>query len=74
MTGGGLIAAFLIPILLIFINRRKSNVQPQEMKKADELVIKVSRETQTQELDYKKFGNKLRDGNNTRKRSSSAII
>jgi len=69
MTGGGLIAAFLIPILLIFINRRKSNVQPQEMKKADELVIKVSRETQTQELDYKEFGNKLRDGNNTRKRS-----
>lgn len=76
MTGGVLITAFLIPILLIVINRRKSNVQPQERKKADELGRKVSKETQTQELDFKKFGNlyKLHDGKNTRKRSSSAII
>ena len=60
MTGGVLFAAFLIPVILVFINWRKSKVHPQtsEVEK-DESVDTVSKEVQTEQA--QNFGMETRD-------------
>ena len=41
MTGGVLFAAFLIPMVLIVISRKRSRVSPMDPKETVEAVIKV---------------------------------
>jgi len=47
MTGGVLFAAFLIPVIMIFINWRKSKVHPQTsvVKEDDEEKVPLQKET-----------------------------
>ena len=75
MTGGVLITAFLIPTILICVNRGKSKVLPLDSgvsEEEDEKLNKVSKEVQTDQIED--FGKRLRAGTFSRKRSSSAII
>ena len=72
MTGGVLFAAFLIPVILILINWRKSKVHPHtsevdedEEKKTDP----ISKEFQTELA--QNFGSETLDGTLTRRPSSS---
>ena len=75
MTGGVLITAALIPLILICVNRGKSKVHPQgsEILGEEENFGKVSKEVQTVD-DAEVFGRRLRAGTLTRKRSASALI
>jgi len=73
MTGGVLFAAFLIPLIMIFINWKKSKVHPQtseveedEEKKVADTISKAFQTEQGQN-----FGMEPRDGALTRMRSSS---
>lgn len=78
MTGGVLIAAFLIPLILICVNRGRSRVHTMDTKEFEQLVAirKLSKGIQTMEPSFKEFAGlkKLRLRNEIRKRSSSAII
>jgi len=74
MTGGVLFAAFLIPVIMIFINRGKSKVHSlnSEVGEAEEeRVDTVSKEVQTEET--QEFGRNLSAGTLTRMRSSNGI-
>ena len=78
MAGGVLISAFLIPLILICVNRGRSRVHTMDTKEIEQPVAirKLSKGIQTTEPSFKEFAGlkKLRLGNETRKRSSSAII
>ncbi|KAJ7365582.1 hypothetical protein OS493_005697 [Desmophyllum pertusum] len=77
MTGGVLLTAFLIPVILVFVNRAKYKVHPRLDSEVDEeeeeTVHTVSKEVQTQDQ-AQEFGTKLCAGTLTRMRSASAII
>ena len=72
MTGGVLFAAFLIPVIMIYINWRKSKVHPQtsEVKEnEEEKVDTISKAFHNEQA--QNFGMEHRDGTLTRMRSSS---
>jgi len=72
MTGGVLFAAFLIPVIMIFINWRKSKVHPQtsEVEEDEEKKVDtISKAFQTELA--QNSGMEPRDGTLTRMRSSS---
>ena len=78
MTGGVLIAAFLIPLILICVNRGRSRVHAIDKTEFEQPVAirKLSKGIQTMEPTFKEFAGlkKFHLGNETRKRSASAII
>ena len=65
MTGGVLFAAFLIPVIIIFINWRKSKVHPQTSE------IKEDEEIDTITKAFQNFGMEPRDETLTRVHHSS---
>ena len=72
MTGGVLFAAFLIPVIMVFINWRKSKVHPQTSEVEEdekERGDKVANEVQTEHAQY--FGMKARNGTLSIMHSSS---
>ena len=73
MTGGVLFAAFLIPVIMILINWRKSKVHPHASdveKDEEKKVDPISKEFQTKRA--QNFGRpETLDGTLTRIRSSS---
>ena len=72
MTGGVLLAAFLIPVIMIFINWRKSKVHPQtpEVEEDEEKKVDpISKEFQAELA--QNFGRETLDGTLTTIRSSS---
>ena len=72
MTGGVLFAAFLIPVIMILVNWRKSKVHPHTSEVEEDEEKKVdakSKEFQTELA--QNFGRETPDGILTRMRSSS---
>ena len=71
MTGGVLFAAFLIPVIIIFINWRKSKVHsqtPEEEEDEEKKVDPISKEFQAELA--QNFGRETLDGTLTGIRSS----